>query len=221
MATALMINDNFLMKTKEKTKMEKTKLMKSAAVIDRILKILQGFAMAFAIVAAIFIPLTAIFGEKIVADSSRIDIGNLNIKLAGESSDYLNAATLKGSIIATLVSAIIVLAVIWYCLRVLRGIMADMKEGRPFEQGISAKIKKLAWTVLIGGAIAEIGRAVGKIAELKSYNISALFANPPVESTSFNYSINLWFIAAAVFLFFLSYVFKYGEGLQKESDETL
>ena len=34
--------------------MENKKLMKSAAVIDRILKILQGFAIAGVIVAAIF-----------------------------------------------------------------------------------------------------------------------------------------------------------------------
>ena len=201
--------------------MNDTKLMKSAAVIDRILKILQGFAMAGAIVAAIFIPLTAILGKKIIADASSLSIGHLKVKLAGDGAEYLNASTIKAGIIVTLIAMIVVLAVIWYCLRVLRGIMADMKQGRPFEQGISAKIKKLAWTVLIGGAVAEIGRAVGKIAELKAYDIGALFANPPVESTSFNYSINLWFIAAAVFLFLLSYVFKYGEGLQKESDETL
>ncbi len=201
--------------------MNNSKLMKSAAVIDRILKILQGFAMAGAIVAAIFIPLTAILGKKIIADASGPSIGYLKVKLAGDGAEYLNAATIKASIIVTLIAMIVVIAVVWYCLRVLRGIMADMKAGRPFEQGISAKIKKLAWTVLIGGALAEIGRVAGKIAELKAYNIGALFSSPPVESTAFNYSINLWFVAAAVFLFFLSYVFKYGEGLQKESDETL
>ena len=43
--------------------MDNTKLTRSAAVIDRILKILQGFALAGVIVAAIFIPLTAILGE--------------------------------------------------------------------------------------------------------------------------------------------------------------
>ena len=39
--------------------MENTKLSRSVAVIDRILRILQGFAVAAFIVAAIFIPLTA------------------------------------------------------------------------------------------------------------------------------------------------------------------
>ena len=38
--------------------MENTKLSRSVAVIDRILRILQGFAVAAFIVAAIFIPLS-------------------------------------------------------------------------------------------------------------------------------------------------------------------
>ena len=45
--------------------------------------------------------------------------------------------------------------------------------------------------------------------------------HPAVESVMYNYSIRLWFVAVALVLFFLSYVFRYGEDLQRESDETL
>ena len=42
-----------------------------------------------------------------------------------------------------------------------------------------------------------------------------------MESFTYNYSIDLWFAAAALILFFLSYIFRCGEALQREADETL
>ena len=133
--------------------MENKKLMKSAAVIDRILKILQGFAIAGMIVAAIFIPLTAILGEKIIADASKLNLGVLDLRLA-DAKAYLDMASIKTSIIVMLIGMILTSAAIWYCLRVLREILAPMKEGTPFAAGMAGKIRKLGWTVLIGGFVA-------------------------------------------------------------------
>ena len=59
--------------------MENKKLIKNATIIDRILKILQGFAAAGVIVAALFIPLTLIFGEKMIASADRLTIGELQL----------------------------------------------------------------------------------------------------------------------------------------------
>ena len=43
-----------------------------------------------------------------------------------------------------------------------------------------------------------------------------------VKGFSFNLGANTWwFVIAALVLFFLSYVFRCGEQLQKEADETL
>ena len=201
--------------------MNTEKFKKSAAVIDRILKIIRGFVIAGIIVSAVFIPLTAILGEKVVADSSSAEFGYLTVKLAGDFHDYLNPNGIKGSIIITLVTSIIVLIAVLLCLNKLREILVPMKEGRPFETGISAKIRQLALMVLIGGAIAEVGRAVGSVFEMKAMDLSLLFNPSAVSGISFHYSISFWFIAGALLLFFLSFVFRYGEELQRESDETL
>ena len=201
--------------------MEREKLAKTAVVIDRILKIVQGFLVAGVIVSAVFIPLSAILGEKIIADASSLTLGNVTLKLTGDARAYLDTAGIKASIIVMLVSSILVLAMVWYFLKKLREILVPMKEGRPFESGIASRIRSLAWTVLIGGGIGEIGRAVGAVFELKAYDLSALMDHPAVESVMYNYSIRLWFVAVALVLFFLSYVFRYGEDLQRESDETL
>jgi len=201
--------------------MENSKLIKSAAVFDRILKIVQGFLLAGVIVAAVFILLTAIFGEKIIADSSTLTLGQLKLTLSGTQADYLDIGRVKLSLFVMLASEIVALAAGWYCLKKLRGVLAPMKEGRPFEQGSADRIRKLGWVVLICGGVAEIGVAVGKAFELMAYDISFLKGVPEVADVSVIYNINLWFVAVALLVFFLSYIFRYGETLQQESDETL
>ena len=200
--------------------MENKKLMKSATVIDRILKILQGFAIAGVIVAAIFIPLTAILGEKIIADASRLNLGVLDLRLA-DAKAYLDMADIKTSIIVMLIGMILASAAVWYCLRVLREILAPMKEGTPFAAGMAGKVRKLGWTVLIGGFVAEVGHRLSQLFEARAYQIERLLNMEAIASVDYNYSVSLWFVFAALILFFLSYIFRCGEELQKEADETL
>ena len=86
---------------------------------------------------------------------------------------------------------------------------------------MAGKIRKLGWTALIAGGITELGRVVSDISNVRAYQIERLFNPETVSSFSYNFGINLWFVVAALILFFLSYVFRYGEALQQEADETL
>ena len=201
--------------------MENEKLIKSANIIDRCLKIFRGFALAGVIVSAIFIPLTLIFGTKVIADASHLELGNLTLKMAGDFSGYLDLEAVKKSILISLVCSVAACGAAWYCLRLLRGILAPMKEGRPFEAGIADRIRTLGWAVLIGGGVSECGKALADVCMVKAYDLSFLSAAPHVEGVTFNYSIDLWFVWTALLVFFLSYVFRCGERLQQESDETL
>lgn len=201
--------------------MKNEKFIKSSVVIDRILKIIQGFMVAGVIVAAIFIPLTAILGDKIIADASTVEFGTLSLALPGNFRDFLDMGSIKLSIIVMLVSALITCAVAWYCLKKLREIMVPMKDGRPFEAGVGSQIRRLAFTVLIGGGIAEVCRTVANAFEVKAYDLSKLFNPDVVKGISFDYDISLWFVIVALVLLFVSYIFRYGEDLQRESDETL
>ncbi|MBQ6266206.1 MAG: hypothetical protein IJK64_00370 [Clostridia bacterium] len=201
--------------------METAKLTRGATVADRILKILQGFAMAGVIVAAIFIPLTLILGQKIVADASTVELGVLKIRLTGDPAAYLDAANLKASIVCVLVCLIVASAAVWYCLRVLRETLAPMKAGTPFAAGISGKIRKLAWSVLIGGGVAEIGSVAADIFEMRAYQIDRFLNMDLISAVTYDWDVNLWFLGVALLLFFLSFVFRYGEELQREADETL
>ena len=115
------------------------------------MRILQGFMIAFAAVSVIFIILSFTVGEKIVQDASFIELGNLTLYLSDGAIPAYPA--LRQGIVISLVTIIFMVAAGWYLLHVIRQILKPMKDGRPFETGVSFKVRKLAWTTLIGGAI--------------------------------------------------------------------
>ena len=199
--------------------MNNNRVIKSSKIIDRILRILQGFMIAFAAVSVIFIILSFAVGEKIVRDASCIELGNLSLYLS--ESAIPDFPSLRRGIVIDLAAVIVMCAVGWYLLYVIRSILKPMKEGRPFESGIAAKVRKLALTTLIGGAVIEVSRIFGTIAELKAYDLALLLNPENVQKFTCNYSFNISFVVIAGILFFLSFVFQYGESLQQESDETL
>lgn len=201
--------------------MERTRIMKTARVIDRILKVVQGFAIAGMIVAAVLTVCTAFLGEKMIADASVLNIGPAKLTLVGDRAVYLDKPWAVGSIFADMAGLFTVSIAAWFCIRALRGILAPMKEGEVFAEGISKNIRRLALTVLIGGGVAELVTRIASIIEFKAYNADAIFNREIVSAISTGNRMSLWFAIVAGILFFLSYVFRCGEKLQKESDETL
>ena len=95
--------------------------------------------------------------------------------------------------------------------KLFRRILVPMKEGRPFEEGISAVIKKFGHFVLAATVIrAFIGFLFDTV-------LIALSAEPePLPIT-----VSLDGIFAAILIYLISYIFHYGEELQKQADETL
>lgn len=198
------------------------KITKSAKVVDKILKIVQGFLIAFIIVSLIFIPLTLILGERIVVDGEQsLKIGVLSFAFSGDLKNFIDFGQFKLSIILMLVTSAVACGAGWFCLRVLRSVLAPMKEGEPFARGIASKIRTLGWTSLIGGGLIEIGRTLVEVFELNSYDLDALFVHGPITGVEARFTIDLWFVVLALVLFFLSYVFRCGEDLQREVDELL
>jgi hypothetical protein len=199
--------------------MDTEKMMKTAKVIDKILRVLRGIFVAGMIVCAVFLVLVPIFGEKIMKLDGSIDLGDISLALTDNAIIDWNtfAVSMMIGFIATLVTCLIV----WYGITLLLRVISPMKEGRPFESGISGQIKKLAWVVLVGGAVSEAASAVAKYMEVRSFDVTALFNASVVTSYTYNGISDVSFLAIAVVLFLLSYIFQYGENLQRESDETL
>jgi hypothetical protein len=199
--------------------MDTEKMMKTAKLIDKILRVLRGILAAGMIVCAVFLVLVPIFGEKIMKLDGSIDLGDISLALTDNAIIDRNtfAVSLMIGFIATLVTCLIV----WYGITLLLRVISPMKEGRPFESGISGQIRKLAWVVLVGGAVSEAASAVAKYMEVRSFDMTALFNTSVVTGYTYNGISDVSFLAIAVVLFLLSYIFQYGENLQRESDETL
>lgn len=197
------------------------KVMKTANVVDSILKVLSGFAIAGMAVAVIFMILTAFLGEKIIADASELDLGAAKITLIGERSSYLNKPWAIGYIYSSLAAVLVGCGAAFLGIRALRNILASMKEGEVFAEGVSKKIRTLGTTVLIGGGLTEIMYKVSDVIEMHAYDLDKILNKSIVSEIGYGTHINLWFVVTALVLYFLAFIFRCGEGLQKESDETL
>ncbi len=95
--------------------------------------------------------------------------------------------------------------------KLVRRILQPMKEGRPFEEGISGIIKKFGHFVL----------AVTVITPGIQLLLSAVFMMIDAETEPLPISISGEGIFAALVIYLISYIFRYGEELQKQADETL
>lgn len=200
--------------------MNEQKMIKTAKTLDTIVRIGGKIIRAFGIVCLIFSILVLIFGSKMfVPGSLTLDLDFVKLHLSDEFqtvTKYIQmfafAGLLVGSILCFMVCHICVL---------VRKILDPMKKGRPFEEGIPAYIRQIAKTVLIGGGIAELLGVAERFLLTKAYPMDEIFSSAVVSKTEYLFTFELDFIWIACIILFLSYIFSYGQVLQKESDETL
>lgn len=199
--------------------MNTSKIAKSTKRIDSFLKVIRGISLAAVIVCICVGICVAFFGEKMVADASSISIGAARIKI---SEAYCPTfGELKGIIYLGLMIGIVGGMTMWYCLGVARTVLAPMKEGRPFEAGTADKIRKLGFVVIGSGVILQFCRYFAAITEVKAYDLQSFFRPEVVQGVEFSYEFDINFLYIAAVLFLMAHIFRYGEGLQQESDETL
>lgn len=204
--------------------MEHKKMMKTAAIIDKILKILQivmvvaGCLLLLAGVCMIVFRDTVAAHSEYITDS--ISFGTLTLSTV-HGAALVDSSLLAKSNLVTAVLFTILTAIAWYGIRLLRQIVNPMKNGEPFYAGISGNLRKLAIFVVVAGVVDQIFTRIAYSVMLNAYDIGKLLNTQVVEKYTLNFTLDFSFIAVAAILFLLAYVFRYGEELQRESDETL
>ena len=199
------------------------KLSSTAKVLDRIMKILRGICIGFGIVCAvllvigIFLPYSQ-YSHFLNLEEQIIDIGNIRLHLA---RDLAPNGSIRLPVCAILAEAMIALGLSAAGLHLMHKIFAPMADARPFDESVSVNLKKLGWLSLIAVAAYFALGGTAAMLELSMYDINQLFAADLVTDVSLVYSANLSLLLIPAVLFLLSYVFKYGEELQRQSDETL
>ena len=103
-----------------------------------------------------------------------------------------------------------------YGIRVLRRILTPMKQGQPFHASVSRSFRRLGWLSLLLGVLQPVfvSMAHGMMARLVAQQTELNVGTP--------YNVlDVTFLLVAALLFLFSFVFQYGEELQRLSDETL
>lgn len=200
--------------------MNKEKMMTSAKTLHTISRVSQKIFLAGMIVLLIFSVLVLVVkDDKFVTNSSSLAFGNLELTLAEGALPTANVQRWRVAI--GLAATAVIVGFLSYALREVSMLLAPITEGRPFEGGASKRLRKLAFLTLIGGFLYQILESVGDLMLTVGYQVSNLFREGLVQSVDVNFRLNLTFFFAALLLGLLSFVFRYGEELQRESDETL
>ena len=199
------------------------KLSNTARVLARIMKVLRGICIGFGIACAIllvigiFLP-DSMYGSFVNFGDQVIDLGNLRLEL---SRDFAPTGSVRLVACAILAESLVSLGLGAAGLHLLHKIFAPMVEAKPFDGSVSANLKKLGWLSLIAVITYFMLGGLAAMLELRMYDLNQLFASDLVTNVSLQQSVNFSMLLIPAVIFLLSYVFKYGEELQKQSDETL
>ena len=156
------------------------------------------------------------FGDASMMEFTSLDLGMLSFELSG-----IDLSMLKSVFLCEALPAVVLLAYGWYVLRILRQILLPMKNGQPFDTSISAKMKQLCWLTIGGGVCSQLTGFAAGILMYKAFDFSNLFLNENITHVNMNLEFDLGFVVLALIWYMLSCIFRYGEELQKQSDETL
>ena len=164
--------------------------------------------------------LSLIFGAQMfTAGNTTLNLDFIKFHL--NNTSYVNTEFIKFYVFTAALGGGIICFIVYYVSKLFRKILAPMKMGRPFENGIAENLKKVGWVIMIGGFFSELVGVIARILLINVYSIDKLFFSEAIAKTEFVFTINLNFVLVVCVIFFLSYIFTYGQMLQKESDETL
>ena len=112
-------------------------------------------------------------------------------------------------------------AITYYTFGVIQKILTPMAEGTPFTSGIGNHVRKLAFAFLGVGIMENVDKLIGVWETSHYYDLYESIFSSQVTSITANFNFDFSFLITALIIWLLSYVFSYGEELQKLSDETL
>ena len=108
-----------------------------------------------------------------------------------------------------------------FSVKAIRGILAPMKEGKPFHNAVSTNLHKLARYTCSLGIGLNLLNIISNILLVKAYDLHLLLLSEKISHVEFQFEFDFGFLVIYGVLLLLSYIFRYGEELQQLSDETL
>lgn len=198
------------------------KLMKTSKTVDTILKVVYKILQVAGIIIfiGVGICLVAEALDKLPpAELAAISFGDVKLQFA--KPQMVDNSFMVVEMGITMVMALIAIAVTCYLIKVLRRVLVPMSAGQPFGGTVSTDIKKLGITIIAGGIIMDILESVGSNLAFYMYDVAEMFLSENISNITVDGEIGMGSVLAGVLVIMLSYVFRYGEELQKQADETL
>ncbi len=198
------------------------KLMKTSKTVDTILKVVYKILQVGGIIIFVGVGICLIagaLGQLPPAELTSVSFGDVELIFA--EPQIVDNSFMAIEMGTTLVMALIAIAVTCYLIKVLRKVLVPMTAGQPFDGTVSTNIKKLGITIIVSGIIIDLIEVIGSNLAFYMYDISELFLSENIGKVMINGEIGLGNVLVGVLVIMLSYVFRYGEQLQQQADETL
>ena len=201
--------------------MEKMKKMKKAAgELAQLAKIVEvmwfgaGCLMVLAALNVCFFEPNILSGEPVT-----LSLGSVKVDIWG--ADFLPPGLSKVNLLVRALMFCVLCFLVIYAAKIARKILLPMKEGLPFDESVYKNFRKLGVFTLIGGGLISSGRVLIDTMSYRAYEVQNLFIRDKIIECRLEPQAHLEFILIAFVFFLMSYIFRYGAELQKQSDETL
>lgn len=201
--------------------MEKMKKMKKAAgelaqlaKIGEVVWFGAGCLMVLAALNVCFFEPNILSGEPVT-----LSLGSVKVDVWG--ADFLSPGLSKVNFLVRALMFCVLCFLVIYAAKIARKILLPMKEGLPFDESVYKNFRKLGVFTLIGGGMISSGRVLIDTMSYRAYEVQNLFIRDKIIECRLEPQVHLEFILIAFVFFLMSYIFRYGAELQKQSDETL
>ena len=198
------------------------KLMKTSKTVDTILKVVYKIMQVAGIILLVSIGICIIaqFVDKLpTAELTSVSVSD--VELFFKEPIMIESSKAVIEMVATLAVALLVIGITCYMIKLLRKVLAPMMVGQPFDGTVSKNIKKLGIAVIVNGLAIDIAESVMSSLAFYMYDIADLILSDNINKIMVNSEISLDSVLVGVLVIMLSYVFRYGEQLQQQADETL
>lgn len=198
------------------------KLMKTSKTLDNILRIAYKLMQVAGIIllVSIGICIVAQFVDKLpMAELTSVSVSD--VELTFKEPMLIDSSKAVIEMVVTLVVALLVIGITCYMIKLLRKVLAPMIVGQPFDGTVSKNIKKLGIAVIVNGLAIDIAESVMSSMAFYMYDIAELVLSDNISKIMVNSEVSLDSVLVGVLVIMLSHVFRYGEQLQQQADETL
>lgn len=197
------------------------KLSEASSKIDVLLKIVFWVFIVATVIGGVALGVLALAPLSMEdMNGWALKLGNVSLTLADSAS--ANVDLLKVDAGATMIVLIASAAVICYGITILRKILSCMIKEQPFDGTVSVNIKRLGELIAVASVGLNMLTAMGEILLYKVGNLAEALKSDAIASVAVDVTmVDVKMLFLGVLVILLSYVFKYGEELQKQADETL